>query len=97
MEELSYWSMQADQLFGGLPLSANGLSRSDATEIRTRTGLDQIRSREQIALLGLFFKLFKSSIVLILFFSPLSSIFDPAIFVFPPEWLFLFLFTKSQP
>jgi P-type Mg2+ transporter len=75
MEKLPYWSMQADQLFGGLHSSANGLSESDAQEILKRTGPNQIRSRERVTPLGLFLNQFKSPIVLILIFATIVSAF----------------------
>jgi P-type Mg2+ transporter len=73
MENLPYWSMQPDQLFGGLHSSVNGLSQSDAHEILKRTGPNQIRSREQITPPGLFLNQFKSPIVLILIFATIVS------------------------
>jgi P-type Mg2+ transporter len=66
MENLPYWSMQPDQLFGRLPSSVNGLSQSDAQEILKRMGPNQIRSLEQVTPLGLFLNQFNSPIVLIL-------------------------------
>src|SRR5512139_3390579 len=75
MEKLPYWSMQAEQLFGGLHSSANGLSQSDAQEILKRTGPNQIRYRERVTPLGLFLNQFKSPIVLILIFATIVSAF----------------------
>jgi P-type Mg2+ transporter len=75
MENLPYWSMQADQLFGGLHSSANGLSQSDAQAFLRQTGPNLIRSREQITPLGLFLNQFKSPIVLILIFATIISAF----------------------
>ena len=75
MEKLPYWSLQADQLFGGLHSSANGLSQSDAQEILRRNGPNQIRSRERVTPLGLFLNQFKSPIVIILIFATIVSAF----------------------
>ena len=75
MENSPYWSMQAEQLIGGLHSTANGLSQNDAQEILKRTGPNQIRSREQVTPFGLFFNQFKSPIVIILIFATVVSAF----------------------
>ena len=75
MEKFPYWSMQTDQLFGGLHASANGLSQSEATEILRQTGPNQIRSRKRITPFGLFLNQFKSPIVIILIFATIVSAF----------------------
>ena len=75
MEKIPYWSMQTDQLFGGLHASANGLSQSEATEILKQTGPNQIHSRGRVTAFGLFLNQFKSPIVIILIFATIVSAF----------------------
>jgi Mg2+-importing ATPase len=97
MGEITGWSMQTDQLIGGLQSSAHGLRQDDAQEILEGTGPNQSHSRPQITQSGLFLNQFKAPIALILIFAPLRSNFDLATFELPPAWLSFLLFTKSQP